>query len=150
MSSEYAPGGGYGNEGYGEPYAAPKNGAGVAGLVLGIVALLLLFTVIGAPVSLLLAVIGLIASIIGFRRVGRRRATNRGVALTGLVLNVLALLVSAVITAFLVAGLAYVLNNGGGEAWDCLLEANGDQAATQQCVDRLNEQNGVQSLPAVP
>lgn len=140
MSSEYAP-----PSGYGEPYGPPpKNGAAIAGLVLGIVALLLCFTILAAPLSLLLAIVGLVLSIVGFRRVGRRRATNKGVAVTGLVVNVLTILISAVISALVVAGLVVALNNGGSEAWDCFVDANGDQAAVQRCVDDLNARAGVE------
>ncbi|MEZ0163156.1 hypothetical protein AB2L27_00080 [Kineococcus sp. LSe6-4] len=141
MSSEYAPPPGYGEH---DRPVAVKNGAGVAGLVLAIVALVLCLTVVGGPLGLVLAIIGLVLSIVGFRRVGRRRATNKGVAVTGLVINVVALIAGAVITAFLAAGLAYALNNGGSEAWNCFLDANGDQAAVQQCVDDLNARAGVQ------
>ncbi|MBB2901348.1 hypothetical protein FHR75_002136 [Kineococcus radiotolerans] len=135
MSSEYAPAGAHG---YGDPVPTPRNGAAVAGLVLGIVALLLCLTVLGAVLSVLLAVVGLVLSIVGLRRVGRRRATNKGVAVTGLVVNAVALLIAAVITAFLAVGLAYALDNGGSDAWSCLVDAGGDQAAVQRCVDDLD------------
>ncbi|WP_432544495.1 DUF4190 domain-containing protein [Kineococcus sp. SYSU DK002] len=140
MSSEYAPPSGYGQ--YDRP--APKNGAAIAGLVLGVVALLLCFTLLAAPLSLLLAIVGLVLSIVGFRRVGRGRATNKGVAVTGLVINALTILISAVISALVIAGLVVALNNGGSEAWDCFVDANGDQAAVQRCVDDLNARAGVQ------
>lgn len=128
MSSEYAPGS-YGS--YGESGTVAKNGAGVAGLVLGIVALLLSWIVIGLP----LAIIGLVLSIIGFRRIGKRRATNRGVAITGLVINVLALLVAAVLTTIYAVAFGAVWSNGGGDAVNCFLDTNGDQAAVQACAD---------------
>jgi hypothetical protein len=143
MSYEHPPDG-HGYAPYGEPAAAPRNGAGIAGLVLGIVALLLCFTVLGAVISLLLAIVGLVLSIVGLRRVRRRRATNRGVAIAGLVLNVLGLLAAAVITAVLAVGLASVWGDGGADAWNCLVEADGDQAAAQRCVDDLDTATTVQ------
>lgn len=140
MSSEHAPGGGPGNTygngyggGYGEPSRPPKNGMGVAGLVVGILALLSSWFVLGLP----LAIIGLVLSIIGFRRIGRRRATNRGVAITGLVVNIVALLISAVLTAVYAATFFALWSNGGSEAWDCITGAQ-DQVQVQQCIDRYS------------
>jgi hypothetical protein len=132
MSREHAPAG---YDSYGEPVpSSAKNGAGVAGLVLGIVALLLCWAVVGLPLS----IVGLVLSIVGLRRVGRGRATNRGVAITGLVVNVVALLVGAVLTALYAAAVGVFWNNGGMDALNCLLNADGDQAVIQSCVDRYD------------
>jgi len=131
MSSEYAPGG-YGP--YGE--STVKNGAGIAGLVLGIVGLLLCWIVLGLP----LAIIGLIFSIVGFRRLRRGQANNRGVVVTGLVVSIVALLVSLVLTALYAIAFGVFWQSGGMDALNCVVDANGNQAAIQACVDRYDGQ----------
>jgi hypothetical protein len=140
MSSEYAPGGGPGNNygntyggGYGDPTSRPKNGMGVAGLVLGILALLSSWFVLGLP----LAIVGLILSIVGLRRVRSGRATNRGVALGGVIVNAVALLLSVVLTAVYAFTFWALWNNGGQEAVDCIQNAQ-DQVQVQQCIDQYS------------
>jgi hypothetical protein len=67
--------------GYGAPPVRPRNGMGVAALVLGIVGFLI------GPASILAIVFGRI----GLNRAARGEATNRGVAQAGLVLGVVTL-----------------------------------------------------------
>ncbi len=91
---QQAPGYGY-SGGYPAPTAPPvaplppSNGLGTAALVLGILAILLAFVPILGFVSYPLAILGIVFGLVGLRRVSRRVATNRGVALTGLITSVL-------------------------------------------------------------
>jgi hypothetical protein len=76
--------------GYPRPPLAPKNGLGIASLVLAIIALLSVWSVF-API-----ILGLIAVVIGFLghgRVKRGIANNGGVAIAGIVLGALAIIV---------------------------------------------------------
>jgi lysylphosphatidylglycerol synthetase-like protein (DUF2156 family) len=108
--------------------ATPRNGLGIAALVLGILALLLCWTVFG---GIVLGLIALIFGIVGFRRGKRREATNGVMSLVGGILGVLGFLVSAVIV---VAGVS-LLNSGEFQnLQDCLQHAH-TTAEQQQCKD---------------
>ncbi|MGE2729651.1 hypothetical protein ACQI4F_09235 [Mycolicibacterium vaccae] len=80
------------------PY--PRNRAGHAALILGVVALAFVFVpVIGEFVSIPAAVGAVVAGFVGFDRVGRGVATNRRDAVIGGVLGVLVLFMSLLIFA---------------------------------------------------
>ncbi len=82
-----------------QPYLRrPRNGAGVAALVLGIVGLVLAVLVLPAPLGALLGLLGAIFGAIGISRVGQGLATNRGQAVTGLVTGILALALGVFLT----------------------------------------------------
>ena len=63
---------------------------GTAGLVLGIIALVISFSFIGAPIAIILAIVGLILTIANKNKSGNRTAA--------LVLNIVALILSFIIT----------------------------------------------------
>lgn len=79
--SGYGGGPGYEYGAYGAPPVRPRNGMGVAALVLGIVGFLI------GPTSILAIVFGRI----GLNRVARGEATNKGVAQAGFVLGIVTL-----------------------------------------------------------
>jgi amino acid transporter len=108
------------------PAAPPKNGMGIASLVVAIVGLL---TVFG---GILLGVVAIILGFIGVGRVKRGEATNRGVAIAGIVLGVLGIAVSIAAIALAVWGFKEV---GGNDLVDCIQRAGNDEAAQQQCQD---------------
>jgi len=139
------PGGGYGPGGYPppppQPYAgytpppaAPKNGLGVAALIVAIIAL---FSVFGGVV---LGVVAVILGFLGWQRARRGEATNGGIAIAGIVLGIL-----SIIEAIVVIVLSFwVFNEVGGTSYmDCLSKAGSDQTEVQRCVDRF--QNSVES-----
>lgn len=66
----------------------PRNGYGVAALVLGIVSFLMGFATIrwGASIGFPIGVASLVCGIAGWRRIARREADNRGLTTTALVL----------------------------------------------------------------
>jgi hypothetical protein len=82
----------YGQLAYGQPYGvgypAPRNGLGTAGLVLGIIAVVLSWTV---WVGITLAILAIIFGSVGLGRAKRGEATNRGSAIAGLVLGIVAI-----------------------------------------------------------
>ncbi|WP_255947101.1 DUF4190 domain-containing protein [Streptomyces odontomachi] len=82
-----------------QPEAPRGNGMGVAALVLGILACVLFWTVIGA---VLLGLLAVVFGIIGARRGRRPGVRHRTKAVVGACLGALALLVGAVLTAFAV------------------------------------------------
>jgi len=73
--------------------AAPRNGLGTAGFVLGLVGLLIAIIPIVGIVAWPMVILGLIFSIIGFSRARKGVATNKGLAIAGIVLSAIGLLV---------------------------------------------------------
>ncbi|ART70165.1 DUF4190 domain-containing protein [Mycobacterium dioxanotrophicus] len=117
------------------PPAGPRNGLGVAALVLAIIGLVLTLSVIGG------IVLGLLAVIIGIAALGRCKrgeADNRGVATSGIVLGIIAVLVSiAFIWVWVGVGQRWFDEFGGPEYMDCMQRAGSDPVAQQQCEDAL-------------
>ena len=77
----------------------PKNGLGTAALVLGILALLGAFIPILGMLSVPLALIGLVLGILGFLRVRKGQATNKGAAIAGIILSIHSFVVVGAVTA---------------------------------------------------
>ncbi|MEU5775999.1 DUF4190 domain-containing protein [Streptomyces venezuelae] len=100
------------------PGAAPGRGLAVAALVLGILACVLFWTVVGGVLLGLLAVIlGIVAAV----RARRGRAGGRGMAITGVVLGLLGLIASALIIALGVS----ILNSDSAQTFkECMKDAN--------------------------
>jgi hypothetical protein len=120
--------------GYTPPPAAPKNGLGIAALVVAIIALL---SVVGGVV---LGVVAVILGFLGWQRARRGEATNGGIAIAGIVLGILSIIEAVVVIVMSV----WVFNEvGGTDYMDCLTKAGSDQAEVQRCVDQF--QNSVES-----
>ena len=121
---------------YGSPAGAPpKNGFGVAALVLGIVGIVLCwFPVLG----LLLGVAAIVFAILGRKRAGRQEATNGGMAIAGLVLGILTTIVGVVV----LAGLAF-FGSSISQYSDCVSNSSGSTADIQACANEF--QNNVQN-----
>jgi len=130
-----APGSPYGSHpadqpGYGRPdgpAGSPKNGLGVAALVLGILAILTFWTVAG---GVLLGLIAIVLGVVGRGRAKRGEATNGGMALAGVILGALGLLVSVALIAL---GASFLNSGSGKKLQDCIDSAGQDQAAVEQC-----------------
>ncbi|HYZ67210.1 MAG TPA: DUF4190 domain-containing protein [Mycobacterium sp.] len=135
-----------------QPYAgyspgpiAPRNGLGIAALVVAIIGLVFCWTVIGG------VILGFAAVIIGFvarGRVKRGQATNGGVAIAGIVLGFLAIIVSVI---FIPIWYSVFKDVGGTDYFDCVSKAGQDAQAIQQCVnqfrDRVENQFSVTLTP---
>ncbi|GAA0292681.1 DUF4190 domain-containing protein [Kineococcus aurantiacus] len=79
----------------------PRNGFGVAALVLSLIGLIVGLFMVTFGFALFLGILGLIFGLVGLRRVKRRIATNRGVSLAGVILSALSLIlgiIGAVVT----------------------------------------------------
>jgi hypothetical protein len=87
------------------PVYKPKNGLGTAGMVLGIIGVVLSLFVVLFWISGPLGILALIFGIVGLGRVKKGEATNKGAAITGLVLGIVATLISAF---FLVSTVIFV------------------------------------------
>lgn len=112
------------------PTTPPKNGLGLASLVIAIISLL---SVVGG------VVLGFVAVILGFMGWGRARrgeATNGGIAVAGIVLGFLSIIEAVVVIGLSIWGFNEV---GGTDYIDCISKAGNDQEAVQQCADQFTE-----------
>jgi Domain of unknown function (DUF4190) len=119
--------------GYPRPPVQPRNGLGIASLVLAIIALVSVWSVFVA------VVLGIIAVIIGFLgrgRVKRGTANNGGVAIAGIVLGTLAVIVGL---AFVAVWTAVWKDVGGGDYIDCMQKAGSDHFQQQRCADQFRQ-----------
>jgi len=114
---------GYGQPGYGEPAAAPRNGLGLAALIVGILAII--FAFLFFPLGLILALVAIGLGIAGRRRAKAGQATNGGMATGGLVLGVVSLLIAI--------GLAVFVGSLFNKVKDCA-DPNLTQSQRQTCV----------------
>ena len=116
--------------------AATRQGAGVAttALVLGILALVTCFTVLGG------IILGVLAAVFGFVALGRARrgAPGRGRAIAGIVTGIIGLVVAVALIAF---GLSILNSPSGKNLQSCIKNANGSQAAVQQCDQQYQNSN---------
>jgi amino acid permease len=105
---------------------ARKNALAVVALILGIVACVLFWTVIGGIlIGLIAVVLGIIAAV----KARKGRAPHRAMAIIGAVLGALALIASVIIVAVGVS----ILNSSEFKNFnDCVQHAN-SQAARDQC-----------------
>jgi hypothetical protein len=113
---------------YDSPPTRPLgSGLAIAALVVGILALLTFWTVVG---GIVLGLVAIVLGVIALGRVKKGIAAGRGMAIAGVVLGVLGLLLSL---AFVALG-AWVFNSSGGSTLtECIANADGDQAKVQQC-----------------
>jgi hypothetical protein len=117
----------YGGNPYGSPPVQPRNGLGVAALVLGIIAILSSWTVVG---GILLGIGAIVCGLLGRGRAKRNEANNGGLALAGLVTGAIGLIIGIVMIAVYVA---FAHSDQVQNLQDCLNNAQGDSAAIQQC-----------------
>ncbi|WP_137147418.1 DUF4190 domain-containing protein [Mycolicibacterium sp. CR10] len=122
--------------------SAPKNGLGVASLVVAIISL---FSVFGGVV---LGVVAVILGYMGRGRAKRGEATNGGIAMAGIVLGFLSIIVSVAAIGIMVWGFDKV---GGTDYVDCVTRAGNDQQAVQDCAkeftDRVEDQFSITVTP---
>jgi hypothetical protein len=120
------------------PPARPIGGGGMAtaALVLGILALITSFTVIG---GVLLGLLAIIFGIIGLRRANRGLALGRGRAIAGIILGLLGIVVAGLLIA---VGVSLFNSDEGKNLRDCLGNAGSDQTKIQQCQDQFRDQVG--------
>ena len=116
-----------------QPPMQPRNGLGIASLVLAIIALLSVWSVFAGVILGLGAVV---IGILGRGRVKRGTANNGGVAIAGIVLGALAIIVGL---AFIAIWTAVWKDVGGGDYISCMEKAGSNQAEQQQCSDQFRQ-----------
>ncbi|MGH3960052.1 DUF4190 domain-containing protein [Mycobacterium sp.] len=117
----------------GYPPIRPRNGLGIASLVLAITALLSVWSVVGG------IVLGVVAAVLGFvarRRVKRGEANNGGVAIAAIVLAIMAVIVGMVFAGVWVV---FWQEADGDNYVDCLQQAGPDRVRAQQCADQFRD-----------
>lgn len=117
---------------YQGPPPAPKNGLGVASLVVAIIALIGSVFVVGGIIGIAAVILGFI----GRGRVKRREADNGGVALAGIILGLVSIIASLAMTLFYVGIFRDI---GATDYFDCLQQAGQDRSAVQQCSDEFRQ-----------
>jgi hypothetical protein len=125
---------GYGPGGYGAPAAQPRNGFGVAALVLGLLALLLSWTVIG---GIILGILAVIFGVLGRGRAKRGEATNGGFSVAGIVLGVLGVLIAI---AFIALAVSALNSPAGRDYRDCLQRSAGNPNMIERCMTDFSRQ----------
>lgn len=117
------------------PAHAPRNGLGIAALIVAVIGLVLVWSVVGG------LIFGVTAVILGFVAHGRARrgeATNGGVAISGAVLGIIACVLSLVFAGIWAYwGVRWFDDVGGNDYVHCLQQAGDDQAAQQRCEDEF-------------
>jgi hypothetical protein len=128
---------GYGERpGYGAPTPPPRNGFGIAALVLGLLALVLCWTIVG---GVILGILAVVFGLLGRARAKRGEATNGGLSVAGIVLGIIGLLAAI---GLLALG-ASLLNSPAGQNYQqCVQQAGGDRAKMQQCFTQFGNQVG--------
>jgi hypothetical protein len=101
-----------------QPPVAPKNGLGIASLVLAVVGLLS------------------VATVIAHARAKRGTADNGGVAIAGIVLGGLAVVVGL---AFIAIWTTVWKDVRGGDYIDCTQKAGSNHVLQQQCADKFRQ-----------
>jgi hypothetical protein len=119
--------------GYPPPPVQPKNGLGIASLVLAVIALLCVWTVF---VAVVIGPVAVVVGSIGRARVKRGIANNGGVAIAGMALGALAIIVGV---AFIPIYTVVWKDVGGGDYIDCIQKANNDRLQQQRCADQFRQ-----------
>lgn len=119
-------------QGYQQGYGQPRNGLGIAALVVGIISLLVAWIPFIGLAGALGGIIAIILGVMGLGRVRRGEATNRGMNIAGIVLGAIALILGIVTT---VAGASFVARFFDEDVQACVEQYTGDQGALEQCIE---------------
>lgn len=121
----------YGNQ----PPAKQGKGMAVTALILGVLALLVCWTVIGGVLLGLPAIIlGLVAS----SRAKKGKAGGRGLAITGWVTGLLGLLLAIALTVLAGTFLARFIDSDAAQRYEqCISDAGNQQQQVDQCERQL-------------
>jgi hypothetical protein len=127
------------------PQAKPRNGMGIAALVLGILAILFCWT---AAAGIVFGILAIIFGAMGAGRARRGAATNRGVAIAGIITGVLGLIVG-IVFAVIFAFVGFFFTSNGGQnvvqqAQECVRQQVAQGADPAQAQKTCGEQIGNQ------
>ena len=126
-------GGGYRGSSYGAQ--APRNGMGLASLIVAVVSLLIAWIPFLGLLGGLGGLIAVVLGAIGVGRANRGEATNRGTAIAGIVIGVLAILLAIASTLF---GSFLLSEVFGPEFQACVDQYGDDPTALQRCLESVS------------
>jgi hypothetical protein len=112
---------------YGNSAPVGRNGAGTAALVLGIIAVVLCWTVIG---GIVLGILAVVFGFVGRGRVKRGEADNRRSTTAGIITGIVGIVLAGGLIAL---GFSILNSPAGKNLQQCLKNANGNKAAVSQC-----------------
>ncbi|MGH3934575.1 MAG: DUF4190 domain-containing protein [Pseudonocardiaceae bacterium] len=121
---------------YGQGPVQRRNGFGIAALILGLLALVLSWTIIG---GIILGALALIFGVLGRGRAKRGEATNGGMSIAGIVLGVVGLLIAIALVAF---GVSLINSPAGRDYQQCIQQSGGDPVRIDQCASEFGSQIG--------
>ncbi|MGH3322275.1 MAG: DUF4190 domain-containing protein [Streptosporangiaceae bacterium] len=102
---------------------------GIAALVLGIVAILLCWTLVG---GVILGILGIIFGIVGWRRVRKNVATNGAMSVIGAVLGAIGLILSVLLLAAGASLISSFMHSNEFQSYrQCVQHANTQQEKAQ-------------------
>ncbi|MCH1866091.1 DUF4190 domain-containing protein [Nocardioides sp. CFH 31398] len=120
-----------------QSYDGAKQGKGMAvtALILGVLALLLCWTVIG---GVLLGLPALILGLIASSRAKKGKAGGRGLAITGWVTGLLGLVLAIALTVLAGTFLARIVDSDAAQRYEqCVSDAGGQQQQVDECERQL-------------
>jgi Domain of unknown function (DUF4190) len=112
---------------YGSPAGGLRNGPGTAALVLGILAVVLSWTVLG---GIVLGILAVVFGFVGRGRVKRGEADNRRPTNAGIITGIVGIVLAGGLIAL---GISVLNSPAGKNLQHCLKNAHGDKAAISQC-----------------
>jgi hypothetical protein len=119
----------------GSPSARPRNGLGVAALVLGVASLVAAFSFVLFPLGLLGGLIAAVLGVISLSRRSTSGATNPGQAWAGTICGILALVIGIV---FLVRVGTFVEHNTSAfTSFDNCIAKASNRSEVANCISRL-------------
>jgi len=119
--------------GYSPATATPRNGLGIAALVVGILAVVSSLSVAG---GILLGVVAVILGFAGRGRVKKGEANNGGVALAGIILGLLGIVAGL---ASIAIWMQLIKDTGAGDYFDCMSKAGQNRSAQVQCENEFRQ-----------
>lgn len=129
-----------------QPTPQPSNGLGIAGMVLGIIALFGAWIPFLNMLSILLGIIGLVLAIVGCVRASNGKVNGKGISIAGIVLSALSIVIAFAITGVSTLGLAgiYANSNSGSDntAITSTKDDSGDSNASTDTASSDDANNG--------
>ncbi|WP_299058356.1 DUF4190 domain-containing protein [uncultured Nocardioides sp.] len=117
------------------PSAAPGKGMAVTALVLGILALLLCWTVIG---GVLLGLPAVILGIVAVVRARKGKSGGRGLAVGGIVTGLLGIVLAIALAVVATTFLARIIDGEASQRYQqCISDAGGQQQQVDRCDQQL-------------
>ena len=119
---------------YGETQPRPGSGMAITALVLGVLALLTCWTVVG---GILLGLVAVVLGIVALSKIKRGRASGKPMAIIGIITGALALLAAV---ALIAVGASILNSESGQNLQDCLADAGTDADAQAECQQEFQEE----------